>query len=179
MNAIEDLLTGEPHVEPKPRYGLITLLTTFHLTLYSCTSMEIASIASKEQQDEPWLTLLHQLAQEMNKYETSSKRGQLADKERSSLEILCLMRKLAMIHPEEETRKKYEKDADAWERGDRFDKNKVLRPHYLFLQGCVILVATPILATGAALYGTGKILSGVGDMMTLGRLDKLVTGNNI
>lgn len=134
------------------------------------------SVDVKGDPNEEWLKLLHQLAEEMKKYESFSRRKNAAEKERASLEVLSLMRKLAMIHPEEETRKKFEKDADAWERGDRFDKNRILRPHIHLLQGVVILAAAPILATGAVMYGTGKVLSSIGDMLTLGRLDKLVTG---
>lgn len=130
-----------------------------------------------QEKEEEWLALLHQLAEGMKRYESLSRKRDAAEKERTSLEVLSLMRKLAMIHPEEETRKKYDKDANAWEKGDRFDKHRIIRPHMFLLQGCAILIATPILASGAVLYGSGKVLTSIGDMLTFGRLDKVVTGS--
>ncbi|KAK7677247.1 hypothetical protein QCA50_019748 [Cerrena zonata] len=124
--------------------------------------------------DGEWHAVLQHLAISTKKYESLSKRN-TSEKERTSLEILSLLRRASETHPDEHVRDAFRREADAWERGDRKTK-KDLRPLKLFLQGIGLVVIMPFLMAGALLHGTGKIISSMGNVMALGQLNKFVKG---
>ena len=126
--------------------------------------------------DGEWYTVLHQLTIQTKKYEGLTKRKDAAERKRTSLEILALLRRASEIHPDSGVRSKFRMDAEAWERGDRKGVKNKLRPFKLFMQGSTLIVTAPLLMAGIILYGTGKLIAGIGDMLAFGQLDKFVSG---
>ncbi|KAK7677258.1 hypothetical protein QCA50_019759 [Cerrena zonata] len=135
----------------------------------------ITDFGTKVPVNEEWHIVLQQLTIETNKYENLTK-NDTSERERLSLEILSLLRRASEVHPDGEVRNKFRRDADAWERGDRKTKKRMLRPLKLFLQGMGFLAAAPVLALGAIFHGTGHFFVFLGDVLTFGQLNKFVKG---
>lgn len=136
--------------------------------------LSITDFEAKGDTNGEWSSVLHQLTIETRKYEGLSKK-RISEKERTSIEILGLLRRASEIHPDVGVRNKFRRDAEGWERGERKTRKRILRPFKLFLQGGAILATAPLLMLGAIMYGTGKLIGGIGDMLTLGQLDRLVS----
>ncbi|CAL1712113.1 unnamed protein product [Somion occarium] len=134
----------------------------------------------KSKDEEEWKIVLHQLSSETKSYEQAVKSKDANGTEQHSREVISLMRRAAEVHPEPKTREKFRHNADTWEKGDTRTRKRMIHP---LLQGLGIILIAPlalagvgIFAAGAVVYGSGKLLVGLGDVITLGQLRRYTCG---
>lgn len=129
--------------------------------------------AEGKKKEEEWKGVLRDLTNETKAYQDArqSKDGVAASQHSARVHQLLL--KAAEVHPDPSVKEKFKKDAEEWVKGDAKARDALSHP---FVQGMAILLATPfalaggaLFVAGATVYGAGKLLVGLGDMLTLGQ----------
>ena len=138
-----------------------------------------ANASQEKKQEEEWKGVLRDLTNETKAYQEARKRKDSGAATQHSERIPRLMLKAAEVHPDPTVKEKFKKDAEEWAKSDSIVKDMLSHP---LIQGLGIIVGIPlalaggaVFAGGALVYGTGKLLVGLGDVLTFGQFRKLTS----
>ncbi|TDL26902.1 hypothetical protein BD410DRAFT_800001 [Rickenella mellea] len=159
------------HLRPVPP-PLPTRVVSSPVSSPSSPTSVVTEVPTYHPNEEQWMAALRDLQSQVDAVNKgSAPRTKAGDKG-----IVRTMRRLATLHPDPLVKSAWSERAATFAKGNREEKETVLGG---LAKGCAILLVTPfalasatIFATGYLLYGTGKIVVGLGHMMTFGQLKK-------
>ncbi|KAH9949831.1 hypothetical protein B0H21DRAFT_69545 [Amylocystis lapponica] len=135
------------------------------------TNLRSVTNDNQEEEDQ-WKVALVHLQRQIELYKDAKSTGDKEEADRAADAIPEYMHRAADIHPDHDVKAKMNKDADEFANADEKTRESMLHP---LAKGLLILLATPFALVGAALfaaggivYGTAKVLEGVGKGLAAG-----------
>ncbi|GBE82969.1 hypothetical protein SCP_0500120 [Sparassis crispa] len=120
-------------------------------------------------QEHAWHRAIANLQADVEAYKSA---GDAAQRAAAASTVALSLRRAGALHPDPSVAHKMAEDADAFERADAGEKERMMHP---LLTGLAVLLGTPfalvgavLVAAGGVVYGVAKTLEGVGRGLAAG-----------
>ncbi|OBZ68939.1 hypothetical protein A0H81_11049 [Grifola frondosa] len=119
----------------------------------------------EDRQEDEWKAALTKVQNEIKRYQRAKREGNKEEKEEAARNIPEYMRRAGDLHTDPDVKAKFYRNAEEFAAGDDEARDKMLHP---FVQGLIILLAAPFAVAAGIIYGTGKLIEGIGKALTIG-----------